>query len=161
MAVSFISFKNVGVKEFEVIQLVSAVSQSVTPYGIKTPVQLGSADEGLFVMNVTLSDQIQDNLKNLILTNHGERLGFYDYGANLMPLVTEFTSIDSFNEEAMIRINTAVSKFMRYIQLEGFAAEPSFEDNRYTGIIKVYIKYSVQAANIATRTLEVTLRIIG
>jgi phage baseplate assembly protein W len=161
MALTFISFKNVGIKQFDAIQLVSVVSQSVVSYGIKTPVSLGANAEGLFSMNNTLGDQIRDNLHNLILTNHGERFGLYDYGANLLPLVTEFTSIDAFSEEAMLRINTAVSKYMSFVQLEGFAVEPAYEENRYTGIIEIYVKFSVPAANITAQTLNVTLRVIG
>ena len=44
------------------------------PIGIKTPIQLSNTD-GIFSMHRDLADQVSDNLKNLILTNHGERLG--------------------------------------------------------------------------------------
>ena len=161
MAVIFVTFKNVGVRQFDTVQLIPVVSQSLVLFGIQTPLKLGADGDGLFVMNTTLADQVQDNLRNLLLTNHGERLGLYDYGADLIPLVTEFNSYSVFQDEAMVRINTAVTKYMRYLQLDGFAAEPFFEDNRYTGIIKVMVKYSVPAAGINNRVLEVTLRVIG
>lgn len=158
MAQTFVSFKNVGVREHET-RLVTVVSQSVTPIGIKTPVAFGTAD-GLFQMNMTLSEQIQDNLRNLIQTNHGERLVLFDYGANLRPLVTEFSNEDAFDSEAMVRINTAVSKYMNFVQLEGYASQPVFDGDRYTGIVKIALKYSVPRANIGTRILEVTLFVI-
>lgn len=161
MATNFISFKNVGVQQFAAVNLITLVSQSIIPFGLKTPLRLGDEGEELFKMNMSLADQVNDNMRNLILTNHGERLGLYDYGANLIPLLTEFSNFGTFQEEAMLRINTAVSKFMRYVQLDGFAAEPSFEDNRFTGVMRVMIQYSVPMANINTRLLEVTLRVIG
>ena len=53
------------------------------PYGIKTPLRHGSDRAGIFEMNFNIGDQIADNLRNLVQTNHGERLGHFDFGANL------------------------------------------------------------------------------
>ena len=64
------------------------------PIGIKTPIQLSNKD-GLFEMHRDVADQISDNLRNLILTNHGERLGFYDFGANIRPLVLVFLVVST------------------------------------------------------------------
>lgn len=153
----FVTFKNVGVREYAVNQTTAVVSQSIIPIGIKTPVVFGQRDEGLFAMNTTLSDQIQDNLKNLLLTNHGERLAMYYYGGNLKPLATEYSSIDNFDEEAMVRINTAVTKYMPFVELQNFRSEVVLENNRYTGVIKLYVQYGVPKGNIPTRTLEVTI----
>jgi phage baseplate assembly protein W len=154
---TFVSFKNVGVREFETRQITSVVSQSAFPIGIKMPVTFGQGDEGLFTMNMTLADEIQDNLKNLVLTNHGERLALYDYGANLVPLAAEYTTIENFDGEAMVRINTAVSKYMPFVQLEGFRSDAVLDDNRYTGLIRIFLKYTVPRANIAARVLEVSI----
>jgi len=154
---NFITFKGVGVKQFEVQQISNVVSQSAIPMGIKTPVVFGEGEQGLFAMNMTLTDQLQDNFKNLMLTNHGERLAFYDYGANLRPLVTEFSSHENFDLEAMTRINTAVSKYMPFIQLEGFKSDVDLSENGYIASIKIYVQYSCLRANLRTRTLELTI----
>ena len=153
----YVSFKNVGIREFQTIQTTATLSQSTFPIGIKTPVLFGQGNEGLFAMNTTLADQIQDNLRNLILTNHGERLAIYNYGANLTPLATEYASIPNFDDEAMVRINTAVSKFMPFVQLEDFRSLSNQEDNNHIAAIKLFVRYSVPRANIGTRTLEVTV----
>ena len=58
--------------------------------GIKTPLELGSGRDGMLKMHDNLKNQIKDNLKNLLLTNHGERLGNYNFGANLDELLFEF-----------------------------------------------------------------------
>lgn len=156
----FVSFKNVGVREYGIISNNTQVSRSVVPIGIKTPITFGKKDDGLFTMNYTLQDQIQDNLRNLILTNHGERLAMYYYGANLKPLATEYSRITNFDEEAMLRINTAVAKYMPFVELENFRSESLLEQNRHVANIKIYIQYSVPRANIPTRTLEVTISAI-
>lgn len=153
---SFISFKNVGFRQFEQRYL-SPVSQSVTPIGIKTPVSFGNSSEGLFSMNYTLEDQINDNLKSLIKTNHGERVILYDYGANLQPLATEYSNKENYTTDAMERINTCVAKYMPFIQLEGFRAEPRYNDNQYVGVIDNYLVYSVPRVNINSKTLVVRI----
>ena len=48
------------------------------PIGIKTPLSLGQDADGIFSMHFKLEDQIQDNFRNLLLTNNGERLGLFD-----------------------------------------------------------------------------------
>jgi phage baseplate assembly protein W len=150
------SFKNVGIKEGETYQ-VYQVEQSLQPIGIKTPVSLASNDNTLFEMHYVLGDQIQDNLRNLVQTNFGERLGRYNYGANLKPLMTEYYNKTDFENEAMVRIKTAVTKWLPFVQLEGFGSSAIYEDNLYTGKISIIIQYSVPQLNINARTMEVLL----
>jgi hypothetical protein len=153
-----ISFKNVGIKKFETEN--ELLNRSLKPIGIKTPVEYGRQGEGIFHMHYDLRDQIADNLKNLILTNHGERLGMYDLGANLRPLLTEFSNKDDFDAEAMVRINTAVSKFMPFLTLVGFDSTPEYEDNRFVGKISILLIYSIPDLNVFDRRLNVVLSII-
>lgn len=156
MSQSFASFRNVGVRQFET-RLMNTVSQSAMPIGIKTPVAFSAGQQSFLVMNMTLEEQIQDNFRNLVLTNHGERLVLFDYGANIGPLAAEYNSEEEFDAEVMVRINTAVAKYMPFIQLEGYRSEAQYHDNRYTGVIKIYIQYSVPRANIGQKILEVTI----
>lgn len=155
---SLISFKNVGIKKFETQN--ELLSRSLKPIGIKTPVRYGANGEGLFAMHYDLGDQISDNLKNLILTNHGERLGAYDIGANLRPLLSEFSNIEEFDSEAMIRINTAVSKYMPFVSLLGYESVPQYEGNEFTGKIILTIVYSVPDINPREKKLEIILSVI-
>jgi len=153
------SFKNVGIRQFQP-QNVLTTPASITPIGIKTPVQLGDAGEGILAMYTNIQDVVHDNLRNLLLTNHGERLVHYDLGANLRPLVTEFSSKEDFDAEAMIRINTAVAKWMPFITLVGFDSRPEFIDNRYTGRIVILVVYSVPQLGIVEKALELLLFVI-
>jgi phage baseplate assembly protein W len=99
---------------------------------------LDTGGGGLFVMHTEMTQQIKDNFKNLILTNHGDRLGMYDYGANLQELTMELGS-ESFDTEAIRRIKTAVTKYMPYLSLGTF--EPVIDREATTGgITKVGLK---------------------
>lgn len=151
-------FKSVGTtaqKRFE-----ETVDVSVVPIGIRTPLQLDDSGEGLLSMNYNNAEQIADNLRNLLMTNWGERLGLYDFGANLRPLTTEYSSQDAFDEEAIARIRNAVSKWMSYIELNNF--ESSFEryENRSTAIIYIKVTYNIPSLNAYDQKIQVNLYVI-
>ena len=132
------------------------------PFGIKTPLRFGTGRSGIFDMNFGLGDQVYDNLKNLILTNHGERLGHYDFGANLRELTTERLSHEDFDNEAMIRIRDTVKKYMPYINLDSF--ESSFKDPPDTDSvaqIQIRIFYSIPKIQVQNKGMEVILYCIG
>lgn len=158
---AFTSFQHVGLRQTEVRNLVTILSQSTEQIGFKTPLSFDWSGNDLFVMTTDLGSQLEDDMKNLVLTNHGERLGKYNYGCNLKPLLTEYTTDENFQQEAMLRINTAFTKFMPFVELEGFDHKVLYEDNQYTGIISVFIKYSISRARISNKILEVILRVIG
>lgn len=153
------SFKNVGIREFQP-QNILATPQSITPIGIKTPATLGDNGEGLLGMHMNIQDVVHDNFRNLLLTNHGERLVHYDLGANLRPLVADFSSKEDFDGEAMIRINSAVAKWLPFMTLVGFDSRPEFIDNRFTGKIVILVVYSVPQLGINEKALELLLFVI-
>lgn len=154
-----ISFKNVGIKKFQTQN--DLLQKSLIPIGILTPVQYGQQGQGLFQMSFDLRDQIQDNFRNLVLTNWGERLGIYDLGANLQPLTSEYSNKDDFDSEAMVRINTAVSKYMPFITLIGFSSTPIYlGDQSAVGKISIIIIYNVPDLNITEKSLNVILNVM-
>lgn len=154
---SLISFKHVGIKTFEVNKA-NVVENSSFPIGIKTPLEFGN--ETFLKMNTDIGNQMSDNLRNLILTNWGDRVAVYRYGANLQELVTEFSNQENFDSEAMLRINTTVSQWMPFVTLVGFSSQPIYENNRYTGIIKITVEYSVSQIQIFNKQIHVTLYVI-
>lgn len=152
------SFKNVG--KTRKSQDDAAVKASKIPYGIKTPLQLGNSSEGILSMNFSLSDQFSDNLKNLLLTNWGERLGLYDFGANLKPLTAEFTSQEDFDTEAIERIKVAVDKWMPFVTLSTFESSTDRTENKNTGVIKINILYRIPSLEDNDRSLQIVLYVI-
>src|ERR1700675_720453 len=121
-----ISFRSVGTTANN--QATNQLVSSPMPIGIVTPLQLGAA-ESIFTMTYAMADQVHDNLRNLILTNWGERLVLYDLGANLRPLTTEFTTQDDFDAAAVQRISAAVNKWMPYVSLEDFSSQAVLTGN--------------------------------
>lgn len=151
------SFKSVG-KTLEQ-QDEEELTPSPTPFGIKTPMQLG-VSEGIFSMNYSLEEQFADNLRNLILTNWGERLGLYQFGANLRPLTTEFTNQDDFDGQAIFRIKSAVEKWMPFIDLENFSSTVDRLENKNTGVIRINITYNIPELGVTNKGLQIVLYVI-
>jgi len=154
-----ISFKDVGVKGFKSQDVLNR-NRTFLPIGIKTPVELDYSGVGLFKMHTDIKEQIADNLRNLILTNWGERLGNYFFGSNLKPLVVDFSHKEDFDNEAMLRINTAITKWMPFVLPVAFESYFDRINNDSTGIDKITLVYSVPTANITNAKLEVTLFVI-
>jgi len=154
-----LKFVDVGILDTVRDSYNSAETVSQIPFGIKTPLEL-SSDSNLFITNNTLRTQIADNLKNLISTNYGERLGIVDFGANIMPLAAEFTSKENFDNEAMARIKTASKKWMPYVELIAYESTPNYEQNVYIGQIDLIIVYSIPNANISEDMIEVKIKVM-
>jgi len=82
------AFKNVGFKSTD--RRFKKITSQPVPIGIKTPLELSDGKSSLFRVHFQPRDQISDNLRNLVVTNFGERLGRYDFGANLGSLTFDF-----------------------------------------------------------------------
>jgi phage baseplate assembly protein W len=155
--VAAINFRSVGRTREQ--QIASTLVQSPTPIGIKTPLRPGG-NNGIFDVHFALKDQVKDNLRNLLLTNWGERLGLYNFGANLRPLTTELVGQDSFDAQATERIKGAVDRWMPYVSLDTFESRIERTDNKNTGIIVITIRYSIPAINAVDQSLEIVLYVI-
>jgi len=153
---ALISFKHVGVKTYDTNK-VNDVDRSQTPIGIKTPLEFGEQGSGLLLMHYDVADQLTDNFRNLILTNQGDRVALYRYGANLNPLVAEFSSKEDFDSEAMLRINTAVQQWMPFVELGGYDSKPVFDNNRYTGKIEITLEFSIPRVQLFNKRISVVL----
>jgi phage baseplate assembly protein W len=158
VAASAINFKSVGKSTIAVRNAVND-AQSTVPIGIRTPLRFGNTS--LFEMNTDLFDQIRDNLRNLILTNHGERLVHFDFGANLVELSTERTSLEEYDSEVATRIAAAVSKWMPFVSLNELVPLDSDDDvlgRSRTSTIPVrryLISYDVPTINSPKQSLEI------
>lgn len=149
------NFKSSG--ETREQQFIEQIVQTRTPFGIKTPLREGS--EEIYEMTYSLSQQVKDNLRNLLLTNWGERLGLYDLGANLRPLLSEFVSLEDFDSSAIERIGNAIKRWMPYVTPVGYSsiADTSGKETTNTGVIRLTITYSVPTLNIKQDAIELTL----
>ena len=153
------SFNSVGTKKDDFDRQQQAAVTS-PPIGIKTPLELGSSEDGIFKMHRSLANQIKDNLSNLILTNYNERLGFPDFGANLRPLLFELSTEDG-DQEAMRRISAAVGKYMPFVVLENFIMTPENAELTAQSRMKLVITYSVPRINLTDQSISITFNFAG
>ena len=151
------SFKSSGKTQEQ--RLVETLVKSPIPIGIKTPLRINDA-EGLLDVHYDLAAAVNDNLRNLLLTNWGERVGFYDFGANLRVLTTEMVSQEDFDSKAIDQIKNAVGRWMPYIDLEDFSSDANRTNNKNTGIIDITITYNIPSLNVRQKKLVVTLYVI-
>lgn len=152
------SFKSVGMTSAEVADQ-TTITGRIRPIGIKTPVQY-SADNGLFAMHIDVVKNIQDNLRNLLLTNHGERLGLYDFGANLRPLIFELGKAD-FDAIAIRRINKAISKYMPFIEPLTFETFDDGMVEQNLAMVRLRITYNIPRLNVFEKGIEIILQAGG
>lgn len=149
------SFKSSGTLRSDATSNARAVT--APPIGVATPLSLG--DSGLLKMHYDIGAQLADNLRNLIMTNWGERLGFYDYGANLRPLMVDIVSLDDFDTEALERIRAAVQRWMPYVELIDYVSEPSRNLGTAGSIsaVSLVITYNIASINLLDKKIRVTL----
>jgi len=130
------------------------------PYGIKLPLEYGTDSDGIFKMHYSADDALADNFRNMIMTNHGERLGLYDFGANLAELAFELGT-DEFDSEAIRRIRRTTEKYMPYVQLLTFEPLVDRNDNKEVAKVGVRITYKVSALSQRDRVIEAIVFVAG
>ena len=118
----------------------------IRPIGIKTPMTLG---DDIFVMNTNAITQLSDNLRNLIMTNYGERLGRYEFGTNLKSLVYEYSNLNDFDHIAEKQIVDAVEKFIPQIKIVNVVSQ----------LIELNEKNSLNEIGMAKITLRVVYNV--
>jgi len=151
-------FKSVGELDVDNKKAEALERKQTLPIGIATPVTLGN--NSLLKMHTDRSKVISDNFRNMLMTNHGDRLGFYDFGANLGELTFELGS-EAGDAEATRRIAKTTSKFMPYIDLDTF--EPFVErfDNEHTAKVGIRITFTVPTLSNDRKSIEVLLYVAG
>ena len=129
------------------------------PLGIKTPLQV-DLGQGLFAMHTDIGKVISDNLRNLVMTNHGERLGFPDFGANLRPILFDL-GLEEGDQLAISRIRSTVEKYMPFVSLEGFQTYTEPLNENTIAKIGIQITYRIPSLDDILRSLEVMLYVGG
>jgi len=152
-------FKSSGNQLKEEVDYENSLSQT-NLIGIKTPLEFGTGRSSLLKMHTSLKAQLADNLRNLIQTNHGDRLGQYNFGANLAELMFENTEFD-VKAEAAKRITKAISIFMPYVQVENYEVFVERKENQHTAKVGVELHYSIPKLGVENQVIEVILRIVG
>ena len=130
------------------------------PVGISLPLAFGTDRSGIFKMSFDSAEAISNNLRNLVMTNHGERLGKFKYGANLKPLCAEYSAVSDFESEAMRRIQDATREFLPSVQLVDFTSRFIENSDPGTLIIQMSIKYDIPILSSVGNELNVSFTVI-
>ena len=159
------SFKSSGFLKQNVNDEVDRVT--LLPIGIKTPLSLGTEDRsGLFSMHFNINEQVHDNLRNLLLTNPGERLGRANFGAGLRELTMEMLSSENYEQFLMMRIKSTVDKYMPFVDLDSFGVEAKpyttpYDSENSMSKVEIIIKYNIQQLGVVGRSLKLILYVAG
>ena len=111
--------------------------------GLELP--LTHTQNGFFNRTKTALEQAKSNIKNLLLTNKGERLGNPTFGTNLLSLVfsQENTDLESRVEE---EIRAAMGEFLPFINI--VSIETSFSDtNKDVAIVRLRFTLDVDVTS--------------
>lgn len=152
------SFKNIGTTTNQLRAITPAAP--VYPIGIKTPMSFGG-NGNPYQMHTSLAAQIQDNLRNMLMTNYGERIGLYDYGANLRSVLAEFTTDQDAETIAMQSIMRSVEKYMPFISLDTFDMNFIPSDRNGQSKYQIIVNYSVPKIGATNQKVKIILEVMG
>jgi phage baseplate assembly protein W len=79
---------------------------------------------GGFAVNDDTLDAVEDDLRMLLITNYGERVIHFDFGADLRRVIFEFQG-DELNQIIKDKIINAVSKWMPFLNVINVKVEDS------------------------------------
>lgn len=107
--------------------------------GIKLPMSL---DKGVFQLSYTTEEQAISNLKNLLLTQKGERVYHPDFGTNLRKFLFENIN-NTLIENIADDINDAIEFWLTYIIIDDIIIDQI--ENALN--IELHIRVTEQGAN--------------
>lgn len=104
----------------------------------KLPLTIEKNDLSSYVLNKNLKESVQQNLKNLVLTNPGERIMDSRFGVGIKRFLFEnFSPI--VKSDIKSSITTQVNRYMPFLAIEEIAVNDDLDSNK----LYVTIKYSV------------------
>ena len=121
-----------------------------TYIGLELP--LTHTQEGYFKRTKTALEQAKSNIRNLLLTNKGERLGNPTFGTNLLSLVftQENTELEDRVEE---EIRASMAEFLPFINIVSIETNFS-EENMSTAIVNLRFTLNVDTTSEENLTLD-------
>ena len=121
-----------------------------TYIGLELP--LTHTQEGYFKRTKTALEQAKSNIRNLLLTNKGERLGYPTFGTNLLSLVftQENTDLEARVEE---EIRASMAEFLPFINIVSIETNFS-EENMSTAIVNLRFTLNVDTTSEENLTLD-------
>ncbi len=110
-------------------------------FGLKFPLEYNSSDGGFFPRARTITEQATSNLKNLILTNKGERVGQPDFGCNVTDFLFEQIAEDSF-DLIETSIKDAIEQWLPYVTIANLIVNTN---NQNPNAVFIVLEFTVDA----------------
>ena len=107
--------------------------------------------DGFFNRTKTSLEQTKSNIKNLLLTRKGERLGNPNFGSNLFAVLFEQEGSDVENK-ADEAIRSAMSEFLPFVIIDNIEASFSARNNN---IINVSIQFSLNVDTTSSEKISI------
>ena len=109
--------------------------------GISLP--LGHGEQGFFNKTKKALEQTRSNIRNLLLTRKGERLGNPNFGSNLLSVVFEPNTSD-INNKIEETIRSAMREFLPQVQIESIDKAYHFVDTKWIlTVILMEMEYQI------------------
>ena len=86
-------------------------------FGIGFPLNYDRETYGFFKTNYSYYEQIQDNIKNLLLTKVGERTGLPEFGCRLSEVIFEQNEPSILKPKVEESIREALDTFLPFVSL--------------------------------------------
>tara|TARA_Y100001970_G_C14231619_1_gene859010 strand:+ start:818 stop:1285 length:468 start_codon:yes stop_codon:yes gene_type:complete len=96
--------------------------------GLQLPIQKSTGVEGYFLSSQTTIEAVKNNIKNLLLTNRGERLMQPSIGLNLREYLFEPLT-DDLIMEMQNEINETISMWLPFITITNLSIEQGEENS--------------------------------
>ena len=132
----------------------STIAKDLDPdtfIGISLPLDHGS--QGFFDKTRTTLHQTRSNIKNLLLTIKGERLGNPTFGSDLMKVLFEQDD-GSLGDRIEETIRASVSEWLPYVNIKSIETTT---DERNPNLLNVRLQFTIDVdQNVETIDLDLT-----
>jgi phage baseplate assembly protein W len=144
-----------------------SAKNTVVKIGFKTPLMNSGIDD-IFDMHTDPREQIKDNLKNLLLTNHGERLGHFNFGANLKSILYDFVEDDAYKNTVSDHIRRATEQFLPSVAIDDIQLvllsdkeKRQIADSGFATRLNIRVIFSIPTLRTDNLAVEVTMFVGG
>ena len=108
-------------------------------FGLKFPLTYKDGRDGFFPRAKNVIEQASSNIKNLLLTRKGERVGQPNFGSDLFNVIFEQITEDTFDTVKQT-ITDAIETWLPYVTIEDIKV---FTENENPNTIIVNLEFSV------------------
>tara|TARA_Y100000593_G_scaffold80086_1_gene149343 strand:+ start:470 stop:937 length:468 start_codon:yes stop_codon:yes gene_type:complete len=124
--------------------------------GLQLPIQKSNGVEGYFLSSQTTIEAVKNNIKNLLLTNKGERLMQPNIGLNLREYLFEPLTDDSIME-MQNEINETIGAWLPFVTIERLNITPGEENSIGSHQLLIDIVFTITRDPNTLSSLQVAI----